>query len=102
MISATAFGGVLDSDRAQAEASVVQASALPILQIAFNSALTAASPTEISAMLSYGTRPLALLIMSPVMASALAKALLERVREYDRAVGSETKTIEDIISASWS
>lgn len=88
----------MDGDRAKAAAYVAQATGLPLVQIAFNQAITHTTPTEISAVLRFGQRPLALLIMSPVMAKTFAKSLLERVAEYEGMSGSTVKTIEEMSS----
>lgn len=86
-----------DYDRLQADAFVTQSLNLPLTHLAFNSAVTSVTPTEILSVLSIGHRPLAMLIMSPVMAKTLALALLDRVMDYEQITETSVKTISEIM-----
>jgi hypothetical protein len=92
-------GKLMDDDRTQASAYVEQATSLPIAQLAFNAAVTSVTPTEIMSVISFGQRPLALLIMNPVMAKTLALSLLDRVGEYEKMSGAEVKTISEMLQS---
>ncbi len=89
-------GSDMDGDRLQANAFVDQFTALPVQHVLFNSAVTRITPTEVQCALSFGQRPLALLIISPVMAKTLAEALLERVSEYENLTNQKVMTIAEI------
>lgn len=86
-------GTLNDDDRDNANAFVTSITGAPVAQLVPNNALTATTPTEIVAALMFGQRPLALLIMNPIVAKTLAQSLLARVAEYEELVGHEVRTI---------
>jgi hypothetical protein len=92
-------GTLLDRDRIQAQTYVEQATNLPLNHLAFNTAVSAATPTEILSVVSISHRPLALFIMSPVTAKTFALSLLERVKEYEAMAGAEVKTTYEMLAA---
>ncbi len=82
-----------DDDRDQANAAVMALTGAPVAQLVFNNVLTATTPTEIMAALMFGQRPLAVLIMNPIVAKSFAHSLLARVADYETLVGHEVRTI---------
>jgi hypothetical protein len=64
-------------------------------QLVFNSFATGMTPTEITALLSYG-RPLLTLIMSPPVAKSFALGLLDSIRQYEQATGLEVPTFQEL------
>lgn len=72
-------------------------SSLPMPQITFNAVVNNVSYSEISSILSFGSRPLAMLIMSPVMAKTFAEALLLLVSAYEQNTGQNVLSITQIM-----
>ncbi len=70
-----------------------QLSSLPLPQITFNSVVNNVTLSEVSSILSFGSRPLAMLIMSPVMAKTFAEALLSLVSLYEQNTGQPVLSI---------
>lgn len=75
-----------------------QLASLPLPQLVFNSVTNNVSATEITSIISFGQRPLAMLIMSPVMAKTYAQLLLQMVTQYETDTGQPVQTIQEINS----
>lgn len=73
-----------------------QLSSLPLPQITFNAVVNNVTLSEISSILSFGSRPLAMLIMSPVMAKTFAESLLSLVSLYEQSVGQPVLSMSQI------
>jgi hypothetical protein len=69
---------------------------LPIQQFVFNAFSTAYSPSELTSVISFGPRPLATLIMPPIIAKSFALAILECVEQYEKATGTKVHTVEEL------
>lgn len=69
---------------------------VPLPQVFFNGFGLNHSATEITSVLTFGARPLVMLVMAPVVAKSLALTLLETVNRYEAATGTEVRTIADL------
>lgn len=83
-----------DLARQQASEMFAQLAALPIPQFVFNGFTNNMTPGDISSVLGFGPRPLAILTMSPVMAKTYAIALLALVSEYEKESGQPVMTVQ--------
>jgi hypothetical protein len=82
--------------RELAQQQLVQAMSGALPQLVFNGFAHNFSASEITSILSFGPRPLALLIMPPVVAKSFAQSLLEIVNRYEAATGRPVGTIEEL------
>ncbi|MCB8880089.1 hypothetical protein ACELLULO517_07570 [Acidisoma cellulosilytica] len=88
-----------EHDRVQAVAFVDQAVGMGVLPtFVFNSAVTAATASEVLAVLQFGSKPIAVMSMSPVVAKTLAASLTSRIAEYEKKTGMVVPTIDQIAS----
>lgn len=69
---------------------------LPIPQIVFNGFGHGLTASEITSVLSFGPRALAMLVMPPVVAKTFAMSLLEIVGQYEAATGAAIGTIPEL------
>jgi hypothetical protein len=80
----------------EAQQAAMQAFALRLPQVVFNSFANAFSPSEITSTVSFGAQPLVQLIMAPVVAKSFALELLNTVEQYEQASGTEVLTIQEV------
>jgi len=66
---------------------------IAIPQIVFNGYANGHTASEMTAILTFSDRPLASLVMSPVVAKSFALSLLETVKGYEASTGIEIETI---------
>jgi hypothetical protein len=67
-----------------------------IQQIMFNEYRFNFTASEITAIVSFGARPLMEFVMPPVIAKSFAQALLQTVEQYEAATGTSVLTKEDL------
>jgi hypothetical protein len=72
-------------------------STIPLNTIVFNGIVSSVSLTEITSIVTFGQRPVAMLVMAPAMAKALGNELLELAKRYEGLVGQPVPNIVDII-----
>lgn len=78
------------------QATFNQLAAVPLPQVVFNAFAHNVTQSEITIIVSFGPRPLAMLTMAPTMAKTLGEALLAMVAEYQTATGQSVKSIQDM------
>jgi hypothetical protein len=89
-----------DADRSNAKSFIAQIGTLPVPQLIPNGVVTITTHSEIQGCLTFGSRPLALLVMNPSFAKTFAMTLLERVRDYEKIIGHEVSSLEELRSKS--
>jgi hypothetical protein len=69
---------------------------MPLAQVIFNGFEHNFTASEFTSTLSLGPRPAVLLVMPPVVAKSFALSLLDMVKRYETATGTEIGTIEEL------
>ncbi len=69
---------------------------IPVAQLVFNGFATAHSASEVTSLISFQDRQLALLIMPPSVAKSFANSLLEAIGHYERTANIKIETIEEL------
>jgi hypothetical protein len=81
----------------QEQQTIAQAfGSLPLPQVVFNGFAHNLTASEIASVVSFGPRPLLMLVMPPVVAKSFALSLLEMVERYEAATGTAVGTIAEL------
>lgn len=64
--------------------------------IVFNGFSHTHTASEISGLLTFGDRPIAMLVMAPVIAKSFALSLLDTVNHYERSTGTVVSTLDEL------
>lgn len=78
----------------QQEAMKQAFSQLNVPHIVFNGFAVGHTASEMTSIVSFAERPLAVLIMPPVIAKSFALSLLDLVKGYEAATGTTIETID--------
>jgi hypothetical protein len=69
---------------------------MPLPTIVFNGFSHTHTASEVSGLLTFGDRPIATLVMAPVIAKSFALSLLETVQHYERSTGTVVSTLDEL------
>jgi hypothetical protein len=69
---------------------------MPAPNLVLNGFSHAHTASEVTGLLTFGDRPIAMLVMAPVVAKSFALSLLETVRHYERSTGTVVGTLEEL------